>query len=105
MPNIVFSIFSGLTGLAWLVLLLLMFDRNIRKRVMRIARDYYVLAETALVGLFFVQGLRFVYARLYAHVSTASLVTLTATPATVIGFPGVVTLTKRHTDLAPAGIA
>src|SRR5260221_10405002 len=105
MPNIVFSIFSGLTGLAWLVLLLLMFDRNIRKRVMRIARDYYVLAETALVGLFFVQAMRFVYATLYAHVSSASLVNLTANPATLIGLPGVVTLTQVQTELIAAGIA
>jgi endonuclease/exonuclease/phosphatase family metal-dependent hydrolase len=70
----------------------------------RYRRDLFRLAEAALVGLFFVQAVRFAYATLYAHVASASLVNLTADPSTLTGVPGVVDPQLVQTELIVAGV-
>ena len=71
----------------------------------RYRRDFFSLAEAALVGLFFVQALRFVYGTLYAHVSSARLLAVTANPGSVIALPGVVSLTDVQAELIIAAVA
>jgi endonuclease/exonuclease/phosphatase family metal-dependent hydrolase len=70
----------------------------------RYRRDLFRLAEAALVGLFFVQAVRFVYATLYAHVASASLVNLTADPTTLTGVAGVVDSQMVQTELIVAAV-
>lgn len=53
-------------------------------------RDLFRLIEAALVGLFFVQAIRFLYGTMYAHLSSVALVNVTANPLTLSGQPGVV---------------
>jgi endonuclease/exonuclease/phosphatase family metal-dependent hydrolase len=55
----------------------------------RYRRDFFRLLEAGLVGLFFVQAVRFLYATLYAHLSSASL-SLVAAPALLASERGVV---------------
>src|SRR5262245_50118676 len=71
----------------------------------RYRRDLFRLAEAALVGLFFVQAVRFLYSTLYAHVASANLVVLTAKAADMQGLPGVVDPMAVQTELIVAGIA
>src|SRR5258708_14649287 len=67
--------------------------------------DLFRLAEAALVGLFFVQGVRFLYSPLYAHVASANLVVLTSKASDLAGRPGVVDPMAVQTELIVAGIA
>src|SRR5258706_8337510 len=71
----------------------------------RYRRDLFRLAEAALVGLFFVQAVRFLYSTLYAHVASANLVVLTAKASDMNGLPGVVDPMAVQTELIVAGIA
>src|SRR5450432_120519 len=71
----------------------------------RYRRDIFLLAEAALVGLFFVQAMRFVYATLYAHASSVSLINVTANPSSLLGVPGIVTPAQVQIELFAAGIA
>jgi endonuclease/exonuclease/phosphatase family metal-dependent hydrolase len=56
----------------------------------RYRRDIFCLSEAALVGLIFVQTVRFLYGILYAHGSSATLFNLTSDPSQIAGMPGVV---------------
>ena len=73
--------------------------------MVRYRRDFFSLAEAALVGLFFVQAIRFVYGTLYAHASSARILTVTANQAAVASLPGVVSLTDVQTELLIAIVA
>jgi len=53
-------------------------------------RDIFRLAEAALVGLFFVQAIRFLYGTLYAHVGSAGQVNQTLNLTSLVGLPGVI---------------
>ncbi len=71
----------------------------------RYRRDIFCLAEAALVGLFLVQIVRFLYGALYAHVGSANLVSLTTSPDSLVGVPGVVDPANVQTELAITAIA
>ncbi len=71
----------------------------------RYRRDIFCLAEAALVGLFFVQLIRFLYGALYAHVGSASLVSRTLNLDSIAGMPGVVDPANVQTELIVVGIA
>ncbi|MBN2304271.1 MAG: hypothetical protein JXQ72_07340 [Anaerolineae bacterium] len=58
----------------------------------RIRRDVLRSLEAGIVGLFLIQGVRFLYATLYARASSADLVNRVANPAALNGVPGVVEL-------------
>lgn len=65
----------------------------------RLRVDFFRTCEAALVGLFFVQAVRFVYATLYARASSADLVQRTA-PGTILdGIPGAVELATVQGEL------
>src|SRR5437868_2495778 len=68
-------------------------------------RDIFRLLEAALVGLFFVQSVRFLYGTLYSHVGSANLVSLTANPSDLLGLPGVVDPAVVQNELIITGIA
>ena len=55
-------------------------------------RDLLRSIEAGAIGLFLVQGVRFLYATLYARASSADLVERVLDPATLNGVPGVVEL-------------
>lgn len=61
--------------------------------------DLLRLIEAALVALFFVQGVRFLYSTLYAHLNSANLVALTVESAALIDQSGVVTPEMLQTEL------
>ncbi|HLY25835.1 MAG TPA: endonuclease/exonuclease/phosphatase family protein [Aggregatilineales bacterium] len=63
----------------------------------------FFLIEAALVGIFFISAFRFVYAALYAHVSSASIVNVTS-DITAITAPGVVLPPDAQTELIVAAI-
>src|SRR5258708_5930581 len=71
----------------------------------RYRRDIFRLAEAALVGLFFVQSIRFLYGTLYAHIASANLVALTSDQASIAPLPGVVNPVDVRTELIVVGIA
>jgi endonuclease/exonuclease/phosphatase family metal-dependent hydrolase len=68
-------------------------------------RDSFRLIEAALVGLFFIQAIRFLYGTLYAHLSSASLVSLTLDRAAIAALPGVVDPADVEIELLIAGAA
>lgn len=68
-------------------------------------RDFIRLIEAALVGVFFVQAIRFLYSTLYAHLSSATLVTLTVDKASLAGQLGVVNVLDVQTELVVLGLA
>jgi endonuclease/exonuclease/phosphatase family metal-dependent hydrolase len=68
-------------------------------------RDIFRIAEAALVGLFFVQTIRFLYGTLYAHIGSANLVSLTADLDSIAGMPGVIDPATVQTELVIAGVA
>ncbi|MCS6870448.1 MAG: hypothetical protein NZ571_03225 [Anaerolineae bacterium] len=68
-------------------------------------RDLFHLLESALVALFFVQSVRFLYSTLYAHFSSANLVALTVDGAALIGQSGVVTPEMLQNELIALGVA
>lgn len=53
-------------------------------------RDLLRSIEAGIVGLFLVQAVRFIYATLYAHTSSADLVERTANPGAMTDVPGVI---------------
>src|SRR5258706_5792277 len=67
--------------------------------------DYLRLAEAALVGLFFVQAMRFLYGIFYAHVGSADFVSRTLNPASLFNEPGVVNPADVQTEMIIAAIA
>lgn len=71
----------------------------------RYRRDIFRLVEAALVGLFFVQTVRFLYGTLYAHVGSANLVAQTNDPSLIAGVPGVVDMASVQTELAVTAAA
>src|SRR3954469_12874335 len=71
----------------------------------RYRRDLFRLLEAALVGLFFVQSIRFLYGTLYSHVGSANLVSLTANPDAIAGLPGVIDSTIVQNELVITAIA
>ncbi len=71
----------------------------------RYRRDLFRLIEAALVGLFFVQAVRFLYGTLYAHVGSATLVKVTTDLDAISGMPGVVRPNDIQTELLLAAIA
>ncbi|MEP7289842.1 MAG: hypothetical protein ABI947_29175 [Chloroflexota bacterium] len=73
--------------------------------MIRYRRDIFRLQEAALVGLFFVQAIRFCYGTLYAHIASAALVSVTADPSSLAGIPGVVDPTQVQIELICAGVA
>lgn len=66
-------------------------------------RDLFRLLEAGIVGLFFVQAVRFLYATLYAHLTASSLTALTNDPAALIGQPGVISFDQVQLELLIAG--
>ena len=68
-------------------------------------REFFRLVEAGTVGIFLVQAVRFLFTLLYAHVSSASLVALTANPAAITNVPGVVNPADVQIELVAAGIA
>src|SRR5215813_5692451 len=68
-------------------------------------RHLFRLAEAALVGLFFVQAMRFLFGTIYARVGSASFVSLTQNPASLLKQPGVVNPADVQVELTVAGIA
>src|SRR5258708_24424256 len=71
----------------------------------RYRREIFRVAEAAVVGLFFVQSIRFLYGTLYAHIASANLVAFTSDPARIAPLPGVVNPVDVRTELIVAGIA
>jgi endonuclease/exonuclease/phosphatase family metal-dependent hydrolase len=59
----------------------------------QLRQDFLRTIEAGIVGLFFVQAVRYLYATLYARASSADLVQRVANPATLTGKPGVVEIT------------
>ena len=57
---------------------------------MQIRRDFLRALEAAIVGVFWVQSIRFLYAALYADVSSADLVQRVADVSRIIDLPGYV---------------
>lgn len=55
--------------------------------------------EAGAVGLFFVQAVRFVYATVYAHASSADLYQRVANPEAYSGAPGVIELTTVQNEI------
>jgi endonuclease/exonuclease/phosphatase family metal-dependent hydrolase len=70
----------------------------------RYRRDIFRLIEASLIGLFFVQAVRFLYATLYAHVGSATLVRVTTNLDSISGMPGVVNPADVQTELTLAAI-
>ncbi|HRE47407.1 MAG TPA: hypothetical protein PLD47_06745, partial [Aggregatilineales bacterium] len=68
-------------------------------------RDLLCLLESVFVGLFFVQAVRFLYGTLYAQVSSASLVNVTANREALQGQLGVVSAANVELSLAILGVA
>jgi len=68
-------------------------------------RDFFRLIEAALVGVFFVQAIRFLYSALYAHLSSAALVALTADKSALVNQAGVISLIDVQTELLSLGLA
>ncbi len=68
-------------------------------------RNFFRLLEAALVALFFVQSIRFLYSTLYAHFNSANLVALTVDSAALAGQGGVVTPEMLQNELIVLGIA
>ncbi|MBE2195222.1 MAG: hypothetical protein IAE83_13690, partial [Anaerolinea sp.] len=68
-------------------------------------RDVFCLLEAGLTALFFVQAVRFLYGTLYAHVSSAALVSLTVAPEALVGQPGIVRPAEAEIQLAIVGAA
>jgi endonuclease/exonuclease/phosphatase family metal-dependent hydrolase len=66
-------------------------------------RDLFRLIEAALIGLFFVQAVRFLYGTLYAHLSSASLVLLTSNISALGAEPGVVDVLEVQNELIITG--
>ncbi len=62
-------------------------------------QDFLRTIEAGIVGLFFVQAVRFLYATLYARASSADLVQRVANPAMLNGKPGVVELTTVQGEI------
>ncbi|MBX3086462.1 MAG: hypothetical protein KF716_32805 [Anaerolineae bacterium] len=67
-------------------------------------RDLFRIIEAALIGLFFVQAVRFLFGTLYAHLSSASLISLTSNPAALIGEPGIVDLLEVQNEVLITGL-
>ncbi len=64
-----------------------------------IRQDFLRSLEAGIVGLFWVQAVRFLYATLYARASSADLVQRVPNPATLGGVPGVVELATVQGEL------
>ncbi|RMF51580.1 MAG: hypothetical protein D6749_07335 [Chloroflexota bacterium] len=67
--------------------------------------DLFRLLEAALVALFFVQGVRFLYSTLYAHLNSANLVALTVDSAALANQSGVVMPETLQNELLALGAA
>jgi endonuclease/exonuclease/phosphatase family metal-dependent hydrolase len=65
----------------------------------QLRQDFLRTIEAGIVGLFFVQAVRFLYATLYARASSADLVQRVADPALRTGKPGVVELATVQGEL------
>jgi endonuclease/exonuclease/phosphatase family metal-dependent hydrolase len=72
--------------------------------MVQLRRDLFRLIEAALIGLFFVQAVRFLYGTLYAHLSSASLVLLTTNAAALVNEPGVVDVLDVQNELIITGV-
>lgn len=68
-------------------------------------RDFFGLLEAALVALFFVQGVRFLYSTLYAHFNSANLVALTVDSAALANQSGAVSPEALQNELIALGAA
>jgi endonuclease/exonuclease/phosphatase family metal-dependent hydrolase len=60
--------------------------------------------EAGLVGLFLIQGIRFVYTRLYAHASSADLVDRVANSEMLRGVPGVTELSTVQNEIVTVAV-
>ncbi|MBN1679950.1 MAG: endonuclease/exonuclease/phosphatase family protein [Anaerolineae bacterium] len=67
-------------------------------------RDLLRFLEAGTVGLFLIQGVRFLYATLYAHASSADLVDRVPNPDALIDVPGVVEVATVQHDLLALGL-
>ncbi|WP_119072226.1 endonuclease/exonuclease/phosphatase family protein [Aggregatilinea lenta] len=70
----------------------------------QLRRDLLRSLEAGIVGLFFVQAVRFVYATLYARASSADLVGRTTNPTALLDAPGVVESATVRTEVLTLGI-
>lgn len=68
-------------------------------------RDFFRLSEAALIGLFFVQAVRFLYGTLYAHLNSADLISHTLNLQAIANVPGVVNLADVQIELLVAAAA
>ncbi|MBX3065492.1 MAG: hypothetical protein KF726_21130 [Anaerolineae bacterium] len=68
-------------------------------------RDLFRVIEAVLIGLFFVQSARFLYTTLFAHFSSASLVSVTSNAAALSAEPGVISILDAQTELLAVGAA
>lgn len=66
----------------------------------QLRRDLLRSLEAGIVGLFLIQGVRYLYATLYARASSADLVSRVANPASLSGVPGVVELSAVRGEIA-----
>ncbi len=78
---------------------------KVQKSMKNYRRDVFCLLEAGLTALFFVQAVRFLYGTLYAHVSSAALVSLTVAPEALVGQPGIVRPAEAEIQLAIVGAA
>ena len=72
---------------------------------MRLRRDFLRSIEAGIIGLFFIQGIRFLYSTLYAHLSSADLVRRVADTSRLVELPGYVTPETVERELLATGIA
>ena len=71
----------------------------------RTRRDILRYIEAGLVGLFFVQAVRFLYGTLYAHLGSLDQLIKTVNPGAVGAAPGVIQPLDLQIELAAVGIA
>lgn len=71
---------------------------------MQLRRDFLRSLEAAIVGLFLVQAVRYLYAALFADVSSADLVRRLADPSRAANLPGYVEPQHVQTELLAVGL-
>lgn len=72
---------------------------------MRLRRDFLRSIEAAVMGLFLIQAIRYLYGTIYAHISSADLVRRVANPETLAALPGYIEPASVEREALAIGIA